>query len=420
MTFKRLIFNYRRFRKRMGPRVLFYVFLAGFAAFLGHSFGPLIPDPIVESIGKIDVQPILSSLSSTMLTISTFSLSIVVSANANAVASTTPRAFKLLLQDQGTQDMLSRFLGAFVFSTITLMILPLNYYGGGGRIILLGFAVWIVILIIATFIRWVMIIRELGSMSYALNKIEGSTQQSMRDYFSDVVYGCNLLSDDIELENDPDLKPIFLDEGEYIQLIDESALQGIASNHDLEIYINLIEGDFASMVTPLAYVRGDMSKNAEASILKAFYCQNTRDIDDDPRFGFLMLTQTASKALSPGINDPGTAVLCLHTGYRLFSQWRDAEPKPPRNTRIWKRVIDPQKLMRDYFEPIAQDAGATIRVQQEVIKTLGALQGSRSKTISENAKIIGKSCYERAMNLLTQDVDKERLRHSFQSSNLTR
>jgi uncharacterized membrane protein len=51
---------------------------------------------------------------------------------------------------------------------------------------------------------------------------------------------------------------------------------------------------------------------------KAFVIGDMRYFDEDPRFG---LTLPASRALSPAVNDPGTAIQIISSYVRLFSLW---------------------------------------------------------------------------------------------------
>lgn len=411
VSLKSIIYNYRRFRKRLGPRVAMYFVLTVLAAIVAHNLGPFIPKTIVDNLSRFDVQPILVALSGSMLTISTFSLSIVVSANFNAVSSTTPRAFRLLLEDQGTQDMLARFLGAFVFSSLTLMILPLGYYGGGGRVILLFVTVWFEISIIVSFVRWVMVVRELGSMAYSLKKIETHTAQSITEYFSDPFYGCRpFYRHEHPLEQ---FAPIFTNTGLYIQLIDESVLESVAQNYGVEIFINRLEGDFDSNQKPLLYVKGEVDEAFEKAVRKAFLFDDTRTLDDDPNFGILMLYQTASKALSPGINDPGTAISCIHSAYRLFNMWKDPETAQPRRARVWKRPVDFERMIMGFYEPIAHDAGDVIAVHVEILESLGALSRSHPDVVQKAAVNTAETVFERARILLLDPSDQNRLRACF-------
>jgi uncharacterized membrane protein len=46
-----------------------------------------------------------------------------------------------------------------------------------------------------------------------------------------------------------------------------------------------------------------------------------RYFDEDPRFGLITLSEIASRALSPAVNDPGTAIQIISSYVRLFSLW---------------------------------------------------------------------------------------------------
>jgi uncharacterized membrane protein len=71
-------------------------------------------------------------------------------------------------------------------------------------------------------------------------------------------------------------------------------------------------GDFVSVEQPLAAV-WPAARNAACgvAIRKAFQIKRERDLDQDLDFGLRQLTDTAVKAMSPGINDPTTAVTCI-------------------------------------------------------------------------------------------------------------
>jgi len=70
----------------------------------------------------------------------------------------------------------------------------------------------------------------------------------------------------------------------------------------------------------------------------------TASVEEDPTFGFRQLTEIAIKALSPGINDPGTAMLSLRALFQLFSfrvqhhpvtEFRDKDERIRIQVRTW-------------------------------------------------------------------------------------
>jgi uncharacterized membrane protein len=70
-------------------------------------------------------------------------------------------------------------------------------------------------------------------------------------------------------------------------------------------------GDFVGTGDPLFRIHGDLRPVAPDSLRGCVAVGAERTLDQDPRFVFRVLVDIASKALSPGINDPTTAVQAL-------------------------------------------------------------------------------------------------------------
>jgi uncharacterized membrane protein len=50
-----------------------------------------------------------------------------------------------------------------------------------------------------------------------------------------------------------------------------------------------------------------------------------RYFEEDPRFGLITLSEIASRALSPAVNDPGTAIQIISSHIRLFSLYNNSQ-----------------------------------------------------------------------------------------------
>lgn len=71
-------------------------------------------------------------------------------------------------------------------------------------------------------------------------------------------------------------------------------------------------GDFLAIGEDMFYLRGACAGVVnEDSLRRCVALGPERAMEKDPLFGFRILVETASKALSPGINDPSTAVLAI-------------------------------------------------------------------------------------------------------------
>jgi len=99
----------------------------------------------------------------------------------------------------------------------------------------------------------------------------------------------------------------------YLQLIDADALMALASEEDLLLRLErrpghyLVKGRTMVMVWP-----GDrVTATLVDKMNDAFVLGNQRTAGQDVEFSFQQLVEIAVRALSPGINDPFTAIACV-------------------------------------------------------------------------------------------------------------
>jgi len=77
-------------------------------------------------------------------------------------------------------------------------------------------------------------------------------------------------------------------------------------------------GDFVAVDEPLFALYGGAKEIADRQLRAAVALGSERTMDQDPSFSFRILVDIAIKALSPAINDPTTAVLCIDQLHRLL------------------------------------------------------------------------------------------------------
>ena len=99
----------------------------------------------------------------------------------------------------------------------------------------------------------------------------------------------------------------------YLQAIDADRLMEIAVEHDLRIELTHRPGDFVSETDTLALARpgGQIDETLKADIQTVFLIGNRRTPRQDLECAIYELVEVALRALSPGINDPFTAMSCL-------------------------------------------------------------------------------------------------------------
>ena len=122
--------------KKLWFRATLFAIVAIITALLSILFKSMIPESVSVKVGAEAVDNILNILASSMLAVTTFSLSIMVTAYGSATTNVTPRATRLVVEDVTTQNVLATFIGSFLFSLVGIIALNMGAYGERGRVIL--------------------------------------------------------------------------------------------------------------------------------------------------------------------------------------------------------------------------------------------------------------------------------------------
>jgi uncharacterized membrane protein len=208
--------------------------------------------------------------------------------------------------------------------------------------------------------------------------------------------------------------PVYGDSIGYVQRIDIAALQVTAEKLQLGITVAALPGTFSVPGRALAYVTaesGDLSEIDTDQIAETFLIGGDRTFDEDPRFGLIALSEIALRALSPAVNDPGTAINVIGTLVRLFTHWSEAVEDDAGQDCKYDRVTVPEislwDMFDDAFNSIARDGAGTIEVVVRLEKAFKALASIGDPRIREVAKFHARLALARAeLKLdLPEDID---------------
>ena len=135
---------------------------------------------LVPAITPDSIETLLTIISASMLVIATFAVASMVSAYASASSTATPRSFSLVISDDVSQNALSTFIGAFIFSIVALIALKNGYYDKAGRFTLFVLTLMILAMVIITFVSWVDRIARLGRLGGTIDKVEAATAAALQ------------------------------------------------------------------------------------------------------------------------------------------------------------------------------------------------------------------------------------------------
>ncbi len=393
-------------------RATLFALLAIATALIAIPVQRFISEPFPYSIGADSVGQILNIIASSMLAVTTFSLSVMVSAYTAASSSATPRATQLVRQDSTTQNVLATFIGSFLFSLVGIIALSTGVYGDNGRLFLFIVTIGIIVLIIVTILRWIEHLSLLGRLSETTDRVEKAASAAIEQRIDYPCLGAKRL--------DPSTLPDYLDNAiypektGYLQHIDVASLNRCAEQYDAEITVLAEPGQFVHPGEAAVCFSGELNDEVEAIIRTAFTVGNERSYDQDPRFGLSVLAEIASRALSPAVNDPGTAIDIINRAVRVLSPWRDhLSIDDDHEAIIYPRVrlaeITLDDLFDDVFMPIARDGARLIEIQLRLQKSLLALKQICPDCFAEQVERHSQMAMQRAEQGLTLDADKIRL-----------
>ncbi|OLO03997.1 DUF2254 domain-containing protein [Salinicola sp. CPA57] len=384
MLMGRFQWVWRQLRRSLWYRATLFSLGGVVTALVAWLVTPWLDVPSVVSIGARAVDSILNIIASSMLAVTTFSLGAMVTAYGSATSNVSPRANLLLIEDRVTQNTLATFIGAFLFSLVGIIALAAGIYDEDGRTLLFAATLVVIVMTVYQLIKWAGYLTRLGRVRDTIDKVETAARKALEGRMDQPYLGGQAMPSTVP----EGLEPVRAGKVGYLQHIDMPLLDSLAEDLGHAIYVQALPGTFLDMTKVLASTPTLDETRAE-KIAEAFTISPSRRFEEDPRFGIIVLAEVASRALSPGINDPGTAIDIIGCGVRVLTPWvRHAEggidesDQPVRH--VYVEALQTKDLFEDFFTPIARDGAATVEVGirlQKALSALGAIGDNRVKRL---------------------------------------
>jgi uncharacterized membrane protein len=166
---------------------------------------------------------------------------------------------------------------------------------------------------------------------------------------------------------------------------DARGLVSLAERADCLIELVPKVGDFVAEGDPLFRVFGNGDAPSETALRTSVALDQERTLEQDPMFAFRIMVDVASKALSPAINDPTTAVLAIDqihhllrdVGGRDLSEDRESDAKG--RVRVVYRTPDWEDFVKLATTEIRQYGRDSI----QIIRRLRAMLENLVETLPE-------------------------------------
>ena len=162
---------------------------------------------------------------------------------------------------------------------------------------------------------------------------------------------------------------------------------------------------------------GRWSADALETVRDCFNLGSDRDFHSDPCFGLIVLSEIASKALSPGVNDPGTAIHVIRAIERVLHKWSVSlaerrerqEETHDSDQRVYLPGIKVTHALECGFSPIAFDGADRPEILRTLLSALKGLRALDRALFEACANAMGQSVVARGEASLAFDGDREAL-----------
>jgi uncharacterized membrane protein len=256
---------------------------------------------------------VLSVIATSMLTFTGLVFTVTMLVLQLASSQLSPRVMRTFLRDRGNQAVLGLFVATFVYTLVVLHEVRAPTEAGDGFVpslsILVAFA-----LMFGSIAAFIWYIDHMAHAIRASTVIEGvwrETVEAIERLFPEEI-GSDAPA---EVERAPDrldLARMLPSTGTGVLVsIDEDALQETAAYGDRAVELLQAVGDFVPEGAPLARLWGHWDEAAMDDVRGAVGLGAERTFEQDAAFGIRQLVDIALRALSPGVNDPSTAVQAL-------------------------------------------------------------------------------------------------------------
>lgn len=263
---------------------------------------------LIYAGGAEGARGVLSTIAGSVITVAGTTFSITVAALSLASGQFGPRLLRNFMRDTGNQVVLGTFTSTFLYC-----ILVLRAVRGGDNTafvpeISVTGGVVLAVISLGVLIYFIHHVSESIQVSHVLQAAAHELNHAFDKLFPERIGAGGSASEPVLTGTPAEV----LAQGEgYIQDVDEAALMEQAEKGNLVIELLLRPGDFMIPGARLALVWPAVDEAGAGRIARSFTTGRARTTLQDAEFALLQVAEVGVRALSPGINDPFTAIVCV-------------------------------------------------------------------------------------------------------------
>ena len=346
--------------------------------------------PRIFGVGADGARDMLSTLAGSMMTVMGITFSMTLLALALASSQYTSRILRNFMRSHVTQVTLGTFAGIFVYCLIVM-----HSIRTGNAPFVPSLAVFFAFVLvfggIAVLIFFIHHIASSIQASSIIPSVGHDTNASIDRLFPEKGESTANKADDEENErllpsDERTWYAVPAKVSGYIQSVDHDAILSLAKDRRTIVRMEHGIGAFVVQDTALVSLALTYPPDQEtiAALNGAYSIGRHRTVEQDPAFGIRQIVDMALKALSPGVNDTSTAVMCVDYLTAILTSLACRKFPPSHRyegetLRVIAIVPTFEGILAEAFDQIRGSAGGNVAI---MVRMLGAIDTIASLTVS--------------------------------------
>lgn len=328
-----------------------------------------IPEGWIYGGGDTGARTLLGAIASSTIGVAGTLFSITIAALTLASSQMGPRLLRNFMRDRGNQLTLGVFLGTFGYALIVLR----SVRGGEETAFVPALGVTIGLLLAGACVALLIYFIHHVASRINVDTVIDLVHDDVLDGISRLTLDGAAAPSQVDISWEEAVE-VCLHHSGYLQQIDIDALVDWADDNDCVMLFYTRPGDFIFPHAPFARVSKPID-GAEAALRNGVALSRQGGSPADLTFPIAQLVEVAVRALSPGINDPGTAISVLNRlGATLTSlSRRRLDTGVHEKCGVVRLMIPPlhyEDLTRVMFELIRENAGGSPSVLIHLVAVL--------------------------------------------------
>lgn len=384
-----------------------FAFIMIYAESLGVSDYLIEKAPLLVVNDTETARNLLTTFVAGLISIMVFSFSMVMILLSQASSNYSPRVLPGLISNRRHQVILGIYNSSLLYCIFTLVSIEPD----GDKYQLPGFSVLLAIffmtLCLGAFIYFIHSISQEIQINNIMSRIFSVSKNRLEELINKQTDEKN------EFPSTENWITLNSKKSGYFQDISLSTIADLAEEVEIQLEVVPVKGTYIFKNTPVLKMSKEVDEETLEKVFSSFHYSKSERIEDNYLLAFKQLTEIAVKAMSPGINDPGTAINAIDYLTELFllrlkKQDRSIYRNQNSNPVILINTVSFKQLLYNVMTALRTYCKHDIIIVQKLMQMLASMLDYSEKASEDYIKTTRQeieNLYEDAKNSIQNSAD---------------